>query len=65
MKARTVPDSRGLVPAIHVFLCRRAGKQDVDARDTSAFTRVFDAVCAGMTAERYVGALLGLFRRAR
>jgi hypothetical protein len=21
----------GLVPAIHVFLCRRAGKQDVDA----------------------------------
>jgi hypothetical protein len=26
----------GLVPAIHVFLCRRgAGKQDVDARDTS------------------------------
>jgi hypothetical protein len=27
----------------------RAGKQDVDARDTSAFTRVFDALCAGMT----------------
>jgi hypothetical protein len=23
----------GLVPAIHVFLCRRARKQDVDARD--------------------------------
>jgi hypothetical protein len=29
-----------------------AGKQDVDARDTSAFTRVFDAQCAGMTEER-------------
>jgi hypothetical protein len=29
----------------------RAGKQDVDARDTSAFTNVFDA-CAGMTTER-------------
>jgi hypothetical protein len=27
-------------------------KQDVDARDTSAFTRVFDALCAGMTTER-------------
>jgi hypothetical protein len=23
----------GLVPAIHVFLCRRARKQDVDVRD--------------------------------
>jgi hypothetical protein len=23
----------GLVPAIHVFLCRRGRKQDVDARD--------------------------------
>jgi hypothetical protein len=23
--------------------------QDVDARDISAFTRVFDALCAGMT----------------
>jgi hypothetical protein len=41
-----------LVPAIHVFLCRRARKQDVDARDTSAFTRVFDALCAGMTTDR-------------
>jgi hypothetical protein len=41
-----------LVPAIHVFLCRHARKQDVDARDTSAFTRVFDALCAGMTSER-------------
>jgi len=37
----------GLVPAIHVF--GEAGKEDVDARDTSAFTRVFDALCAGMT----------------
>jgi hypothetical protein len=43
----------GLVPAIHVFfLCGRARKQDVDARDTSAFTRVFDALCAGMMTER-------------
>jgi hypothetical protein len=33
-------------------LLPRAGKQDVDARDTSAFTRVFDALCAGMTTER-------------
>jgi len=24
----------------------------VDARDTSAFTRAFDALCAGMTTER-------------
>jgi hypothetical protein len=30
----------------------RARKQDVDARDTSAFTRVFDALSAGMTTER-------------
>ena len=47
MKARTVPDSRGLVPVIHVLPLPRV--QDVDARDTSAFTRVFDALCAGMT----------------
>jgi hypothetical protein len=39
----------GLVPAIHVFL--RVEKQDVDARDVSAFTRVFEALCAGMTSE--------------
>jgi hypothetical protein len=32
------------------MLLRR--KQDVDACDTSAFTRVFDALCAGMTTER-------------
>jgi hypothetical protein len=31
------------MPAIHVFAC---GK-DVDARDTSAFTRVFDALMRG------------------
>jgi len=37
----------GLVPAIHVFLDEM--KQDVDARDISAFTRVFDTLCAGMT----------------
>jgi hypothetical protein len=39
-----------LVPAIHVFATPR-DREDVDARDTSAFTRVFDALCAGMTAE--------------
>jgi hypothetical protein len=39
----------GLVPAIHVFL--QPTKEDVDARDESAFTRVFDALCAGMTVE--------------
>jgi len=39
----------GLVPAIHVLFHRK--KQDVDARDISAFTRVFDALCAGMTKE--------------
>ena len=38
-----------LVPAIHVFA---ASEKGVDARDTSAFTRVFDALCAGMTEER-------------
>jgi hypothetical protein len=27
--------------------------QDVDARDISAFTRVFNALCAGMTREAY------------
>ena len=30
MKAQTVPDTRGLVPAIHVLAAPR--KQDVDAR---------------------------------
>jgi hypothetical protein len=44
-----------LVPAIHVLLAKLDHK-DVDARhkagharDTSAFTRVFNALCAGMT----------------
>jgi hypothetical protein len=32
------------------MLLRR--KQDVDARDASAFTRVFDALCAGMSENR-------------
>jgi hypothetical protein len=36
----------GLVPAIHVF---QLATQDVDAHDISAFTRGFDALCAGMT----------------
>jgi len=30
-----------------------SGFQDVDARDISAFTRVFDAPCAGMTVEMW------------
>ena len=38
----------GLVPAIYVSLAIK-GKKGVDARDISAFTRVFDALCAGMT----------------
>jgi len=46
----------GLVRAcpghLRLSLPPRARKQDVDARDTSAFTRVFDALCAGMTTER-------------
>jgi hypothetical protein len=33
-------------------LSPRARKQDLDARDASAFARVFDALCAGMTTER-------------
>jgi hypothetical protein len=37
------------MPAIGV--CARG--KDVDARDTSAFTRVFDALCAGMTRFRF------------
>src|SRR5499433_420491 len=35
----------GLVPGIHVF---RPASQDVDGRDISAFTRVFDAPCPAM-----------------
>jgi hypothetical protein len=38
----------GFRPGIHVFL----SKQDVDGRDTSAVTRVFDALSPAMTAER-------------
>jgi hypothetical protein len=38
----------GLVPAIHVFLpCETA--KDVDARDTSAFTRVFKRAVSAFT----------------
>jgi len=37
----------GLVPGIHVF--RLASKKVVDGRDTSAYTRVFDALCPAMT----------------
>jgi len=39
----------GLVPGIHVFLFHDCSKHDVDGRDTSAFTRVFDALCPAMT----------------
>jgi hypothetical protein len=38
----------GFMPGIHVFLVC-CGKQDLDGRDTSAFTRVFDALCPAMT----------------
>jgi hypothetical protein len=48
----------GLVPAIHVFL--KVEKQDVDARDVSAFTRVFDALCAGMTSETIYALAFGV-----
>src|SRR5262245_21293700 len=37
----------GLVPNIHVFLMH--SEQDVDGRDISAFTRVFDALCPATT----------------
>ena len=39
----------GLVPGIHVFL---VAQLDVDGRDISALTRVFDALCPAMTTER-------------
>jgi len=41
----------GLVPAIHVLFAADH-KKDVDAGAISAFTRVFDALCAGMTSQR-------------
>jgi hypothetical protein len=40
-------------PSTSFFAAARR-KQDVDARDTSAFTRVFDALCAGKTTERLI-----------
>jgi hypothetical protein len=43
-----------LVAGIHVFLISYS-KQGVDGRDISAFTRVFDALCPAMTADRQVG----------
>jgi hypothetical protein len=39
----------GLVPGIHVLLRSSGDKEDVDGRDKSAFTRVFDALCPAMT----------------
>jgi hypothetical protein len=39
----------GLVPGIHGLLFSAALKKVVDGRDTSAFTRVFDALCPAMT----------------
>jgi hypothetical protein len=38
----------GLVPGIHVFRLPLS-KKVVDGRATSAFTRVFDALCPAMT----------------
>jgi hypothetical protein len=42
MKARTVPDSRGLVPAIHVFLCRNAPESKTWMPATSVDERGHD-----------------------
>jgi len=50
----------GLVPAIHVF--DLALQKDVDARDTSASTRVFDAPCGGMTIQPNPMPLQTVFR---
>jgi hypothetical protein len=47
-----MPTLVALAAGIHVF-CSLAGKKDVDGRDTSAFTRVFDALCPAMTADRW------------
>jgi hypothetical protein len=44
----------GLVPGHPRLSLPPRRKQDVDARDTSAFTSVFDALCAGMTTERLI-----------
>jgi len=41
----------GLVCPGHPRLAGLAPKKDVDARNTSAFTRVFDALCPGMTVD--------------
>src|SRR5262245_47493556 len=52
----------GLVPGIHVFLCC-VEKEDVDGRDISAFTRVFDALCAGMTEQEAMPSVRPTHRR--
>jgi len=39
----------GLRPGHPRLACHSFKKKDVDARDISAFTRVCDALCAGMT----------------
>jgi hypothetical protein len=50
---------RAYVAGIHDFLpC----KKDVDGRDTSAFTRVFDALCPAMTGRRVIFQNRSLFK---
>jgi hypothetical protein len=39
----------GFCPGHPRLACCKKAKKDVDARDISAFTRVFNALCAGMT----------------
>jgi hypothetical protein len=42
-----------LVAGIHVFAASQR-VEDVDGRDTSSFTRVFDALCPAMTAQTWL-----------
>jgi hypothetical protein len=39
----------GPVPAIHVLLAARKRRKTWMPANISAFTRIFDALCAGMT----------------
>jgi hypothetical protein len=48
----------GLGPAIHVFAA--CIKKDVDARDISAFTRVFDALWAGHDESRVISPFISV-----
>jgi hypothetical protein len=52
LAGRLISPRHGRACPGHPRLAGQAPKKDVDAPDTSAFTRVFDALCAGMTTER-------------